>query len=49
MSKPVTYLKTFGCPWPIFRTKYYKKDEDGWWNPIPRNIKKDSKIFSSNL
>jgi len=43
MSKPTTYLKTYYCPWPIFSTKNYVKDSDGWWNPLPKKVKKNTK------
>jgi len=44
------YLRTYPCPWPIFRTKYYVKDNEGWWNPIPRQRrKKQEEIFENFL
>ena len=39
MSNSKTYLRNFYCPWPIFSTKNYVKDADGWWNPLPRRKK----------
>ena len=29
-----TYLRTYPVPWPIFSTKNYTKDSEGWWNPV---------------
>lgn len=28
------YLRLYPIPWPVFSTKFYKQDSDGWWNPI---------------
>jgi len=30
------YLRTCPIAWPIFSTRFYTKDADGWWNPLPR-------------
>ena len=37
-----TYLRLYPNPWPVFSTKFYKRDNDGWWNPITR-IKRSKK------
>ena len=34
------YLKMYPISWPTFSVKYYSQDEDGWWNPKPRKVKK---------
>ena len=39
------YLRMYPIPWPVFRTKYYTQDSDGWWNPKPR-IKRVRREFS---
>ena len=26
------YLKTYPIEWPVFSTKNYTRDSDGWWN-----------------
>ena len=42
------YLTTYPVPWPIFSTKFYIKDEDGWWNPTSRKKReKKTLIFLS--
>ncbi len=30
------YLQHYPVEWPVFSTRYYKKDDKGWWNPIYR-------------
>ena len=30
------YLRTYPIAWPVFSTKNYTRDEDGWWNWTPR-------------
>jgi hypothetical protein len=42
MSKKVSYLRTYPVQWPIFSTKNYVKDVDGWWNPIKKNKRKNN-------
>ena len=32
------YLRTYPVIWPIFSTKNYVKDNDGWWHWKPKNI-----------
>lgn len=40
------YLRTYPVAWPIFSTKCYTQDSEGWWNPIPRKRrKKQEEIF----
>lgn len=43
-----TYLRTYPTLWPVFGTKNYVKDNDGWWHWKPKNkFKKNS--LSTNL
>lgn len=35
------YLRDYPIQWPEFRTKYYRKDEDGWWHPVSRTSKRN--------
>lgn len=30
------YLRTYPIPWPVFSTKHYTKDEEGWYHPKPK-------------
>ena len=39
------YLRTYPTVWPIFKTKFYRKSEDGWWNPLPRQRREKKKSF----
>ena len=39
-----TYLQTYPIPWPIFSTKNYVKDNDGWWHWRNRKNKKTNKL-----
>jgi len=46
------YLRHYPIDWPVFSTKFFKKDNDGWWNPIEKkkkNNEKQSLFLSSNL
>ena len=43
-TSSVTYLRTYPVPWPIFSTKNYTKDEEGWWVPSRRNRKIKKKL-----
>jgi len=47
MSKRVSYLRTYPVQWPIFSTKNYVKDVDGWWNPIKKNKRKKKYVFDT--
>ena len=40
LNKKITYLRTYPVQWPIFSTKNYVKDVDGWWNPVKNKRKK---------
>lgn len=37
------YLRNYPIDWPVFSTKFFKKDKDGWWNPIEKKNKNDGK------
>ena len=40
------YLRTYPIEWPVFSTRFYTQDSDGWWNPKPRiNKKKEKEIL----
>ena len=43
LNKKITFLRTYPVEWPIFSTKNYFKDVDGWWNHI-KKIRKKKKI-----
>jgi hypothetical protein len=42
------YLRTYPVHWPIFSTKYYKKNEDGWWCPQPRKKREKKTLIYLN-
>lgn len=44
-----TYLRTYPVPWPIFSTKNYSKDEEGWWNPKKKFRRNKKKTFYGEL
>jgi len=35
-QKESDYLSYYPYNWPVFSTKHYTKDNNGWWNPKPR-------------
>ena len=35
----IRYLQLYPVPWPVFSTKYYVQDQDGWWNNLPKKKK----------
>ena len=37
------YLRTHPNLWPIYSTKNYVRDADGWWNPVKskRQLRKE--------
>jgi len=37
------YLQFYPCLWPTFSTKYYKKNEEGWWCPLPKKKREKKK------
>ena len=39
------YLRTYPIDWPVFRTKNYQQDSDGWWNWNPVKRYKKSPKF----
>ena len=42
------YLRNYPIDWPVISAKFYKKDNDGWWNPIEKKKKKsDKSLFLS--
>lgn len=49
MKTNKSYLVSYPTYWPIFSTKFYSKDSDGWWNPIKRNTKKRETNAISSL
>ena len=36
MSVQNKYLRLYPIPWPVFSTKNYVRDQDGWWNWQPK-------------
>jgi hypothetical protein len=46
MSNQDKYLRLYPVHWPVFSTKNYVKDQDGWWN-YQKN-KKYKKVFNQN-
>ena len=43
------YLRLYPVPWPVFSTKNFRKDSDGWWNPVkPRRRFKRIKQDDTN-
>jgi len=40
-----TYLQLYPIPWPVFSTKNYTKDSEGWWNPKPNKIRTKRKYI----
>ena len=43
MNTDNKYLRLYPIYWPVFSTKKYVKDQDGWWNP--NRIKRIKKNF----
>lgn len=49
-NKKITYLRTYPVQWPIFSTKNYFKDPDGWWNYVKKiRRKKKTIVFESEI
>lgn len=46
--KKVSYLRTYPIEWPIFSTKNYVKDVDGWWNPVKKNKIRKKNVLEVN-
>ena len=42
------YLRLYPITWPVFSTKNFKQDDDGWWNPVKsrRRVKHTRHEFS---
>ncbi len=38
-----TFLRTYPVPWPVFSTRNYTKDAEGWWVPSKRNRNRRNK------
>ena len=46
LNNKVTFLRTYPVEWPVFSTKNYIKDIDGWWNYV-KKIRYKKNEFSS--
>lgn len=38
------YLRTYPIEWPFISIKKYRQDNDGWWNPMPKQRRKKKLI-----
>lgn len=42
MTQQTSYLRLYPNIWPIISVKNYRKDLEGWWNPIMKRKKKSN-------
>jgi hypothetical protein len=50
LSHHSQYLRLYPTPWPVFSTKNFRQDNDGWWNPVKpkRRFKRTRQEFNND-